>query len=469
MFMLRFTFQNHASFRDEADLTMVKPTLRTASPQDGTWVDYTTRVAAIYGANASGKSTVLDALRYMQTCVRDSATEWSKRKTVPKLSFALDKVSKKRASTFILDFVLDDVRYEYGFSALRSRFEEEWLYTFPTGRKRIIFERGEAGSIEAGRELGGGGPSLKRAVDERQLVLSIGALLKHPVLMPIHDAIVDKIDIARFGESDRESRLRSVVQDIADGSLGLDDLRTMLRVADIGIVGAEVKDAEADPKAVKFLRAFLAAQRQVEGDAAEVFRASVKGEGGEIDTNGEDFIDDDIVEKIISQVARSLMFAHRGSDEETYSLPSSRQSTGTLTWLSLAAPAIKTVREGGVLAVDEIDASLHPQLAQVMIQMFRDASINKTGAQLIFTTHDTYFMSSATDSRLSPDEVWFVEKNESGASDLYRLSDFPTRADQNLSRRYLQGRYGAVPSVAPSFLAGLVGKRESLDVDHELV
>ncbi|PSL01018.1 hypothetical protein CLV63_101497 [Murinocardiopsis flavida] len=441
------------SFGAEVDLTMVLPSMRTNHPTNGSWIDWTTRVAAIYGPNASGKSGIVDALRYMKACVASSPT-WAKRGRFPRTHFALDENSRDRPSSFALDFVLNSVRHEYGFSISSTRVEEEWLYTFPTGRKRVVFEREPgANGMSFGRELGGGGSDLRRTTTERELLLSRAALTRHHFLEPIHDCIVNGIDIAQFGESDRKNRLRSVIQDVSDGSLSLDDLRTMLRVADIGIIGAEVAEGETDPRVLRLFRALL----EVELDVGDE----------EVDDN--DIPSDEQVEEIFTTLARSLKFKHVGKNDQIYSLASSAQSTGTLTWLSLAAPAIGTIRRGGVLAVDELDASLHPQLAQVMIQMFRDDSVNTTGAQLIFTTHDTYFISPSSNSRLSPEEVWFVEKERNGISDLYRLSDFQTRKDQNLSRRYLQGRYGAVPSVAPSFLAALASSNNSNEQDRELV
>lgn len=495
MFLLRFTFENHKSFRDEVDLTMVLPSLRTSVPKSGSWKDHTARVAAIYGANASGKSSVLDALRFMQASVRSSAPAGD-RKRLPQHPFGLDDESKTRSSTYVLDFVLGGVRHEYGFVIGRKRFEEEWLYTFPTGRKRVVFERSaDPTALDFGRELGGGGPHLARTTHPRELVLSNARLLKHPTLMPIADAFSDAIDIASFGESDRKNRLRSVIRDVADGRLSMDNLRTMLRVADIGIMDAEVEDPEANPQIVKVFRAFVKAQKSAlaevrdgGGDAdghgnsapskenraaSEAQPSNSDGEsrdGAEDDDDDPSGLTDEEVEALYVEMSRSLMFKHAGVGARSYDLPSDDQSTGTLTWLSLAAPAIATIRKGGVLAVDELDASLHPQLAQVMIQMFRDESINAAGAQLIFTTHDTYFMSPTSDVKLQPEEVWFVEKNREGVSDLFRLSDFPTRGDQNLSRRYLQGRYGAIPSVAPSFLAALTqSSSDESETERELV
>lgn len=457
MLLLRFVFENHKSFRDAAELSMVHPRLRTQSPPEGAWIDYTTRVAAIYGANASGKSGVLDALRYARACIDRSATAWAGRRELPRAQFALDSDSRKRDSRFTFEFVLDAVRYEYGFAVSTKSVEEEWLHSFPAGRQRVLYQRLPGNKLEFGRTFGAGGPMLAKVIGDRELVLSKGAVLKHPVLAEIQENLVSRIEIAEFDDSARQARLRSVIKDVADGSFDMDDLRTMLRVADVGIAGAEVLEEDVDPKMLKMFRALVEAQR-----------TQVHEGEGDSDADGlESELDDEDIERMFADLARTLMFNHIGMNEKTYALRSADQSTGTLTWLSLAAPAIKAVREGGVLAVDELDASLHPQLAQVMIQMFRDPLINTTGAQLVFTTHDTYFLSPTSDVRLTPDEVWFVEKQRDGGSDLFRLSEFPTRDDQNFSRRYLQGRYGAVPSVAPSFLANLV--RRTVPVDRKLV
>ncbi|WP_460990468.1 AAA family ATPase [Sinomonas soli] len=437
MFLLRFTFENHGSFRDEADLTLVKPELRSSRPKEGTWAEWTAPVAAVYGANASGKSCLLNALAYMRDFIANSATSWSSRKSIHRDAFALDERSKSAPSTFALDFVLDDIRFEYGFTLDSKAIVDEWLYTYPTGRKKVLFERSSGSEgLSFGRALGAGESTLEKVTGPRELVLAKGALLKHEQLGPIWLALTRDLSIARFGEADRQGRLRSVISDVVDGTFALDDLKTMLKVADVGIADARVEQQEADPTLTKILQAVIKADAE-----GKVF---------------DEEIPDAAFEKLLVELARNLTFAHRGENGTTFGLPSAKQSTGTLTWLSLAAPALKAVRQGGVLAVDELDASLHPQLAEVLVQMFQDPEINTKHAQLIFTTHDTYFISPNSKAQLNENEVWFVEKAVDGASDLFRLSDFPTRKDQNFSRRYLQGRYGGVPSVAPSFLASLI-------------
>ncbi|NED82779.1 ATP-binding protein, partial [Streptomyces sp. SID11233] len=106
------------------------------------------------------------------------------------------------------------------------------------------------------------------------------------------------------------------------------------------------------------------------------------------------------------------------------------------------------IRHGGTLLVDELDASLHPRLASALISFFKSPEINPRGAQLIFTSHDTSLMGHLAGESLDTEEVWFAEKGGNGVTDLYPLTDFPVKKDQNIERRYLGGRYGAVPALA---------------------
>lgn len=436
MLLLRFRFHNHASFRDEASLSLVSDRLTTALPPNGDWLPFTQRVAAIYGANASGKTNILNALEYMQDVIRHSSTSWSSRSTLPRRSFRLDDESAKLPSTYSLDFVLDGVRYEYGFSLNRERVIEEWLYDYPSTRRRVLIDR-EGETVILGRALGSGAALVRNTTGERELVVSRASVTKQTLLSRIAGAVTTEIDITRFGESDRQGRIRQVIADLTSGDLRFGDLELMLRVADVGISGAEIDEAKADPKFEKILRAVIRESREEEE---------------EIDDEG---LDSQVAE-LIKEAGRVLRFEHRGSGGGTYKLSMNLQSTGTLTWLALAAPAIKAIRKGSVYLIDEVDASLHPQLSQVLVQMFRDPEINTTGAQLIFTTHDTFFMSPSAASPLKASEVFFVEKSIEGSSELFSLADFANRDADNFSRRYLQGRYGALPAVAPSFLRSLV-------------
>ena len=445
MTVLRFRFENHGSFRDEAELSFVHPRLKTNRPMDGDWGSYSFSVAAIYGANASGKTSVLDALSYLRTLIAKSSTAWSDRKRIPRLPFALDSESGERASTFALDIVIDGTRYEYGVSVLATAVVGEWLFDYPSSRRRVLFERGaDRDSITFGRAVPGGA-ALGRSVGKRELLLSRGALLDNEVLGPVWQRIVDGISVTKFGDNNRQSRLNSVMADVIDEELSLEDLRLLLKVADVGIGGARVEEGEGDPEVERLLRMLLAENKKAPEPEGE----------------------DDSLRERVRIASRKIHFEHIGEGDQLYQLSMARQSAGTLTWLSLAGPAVKALRAGSLYAVDELDASLHPQLARVLIAMFRDERINRHHAQLLFTTHDTFFLSPASGLDLQPGEVWFVEKNRVGRSELFSLDEFTVRSDDNFARRYLQGRYGATPTVAPSFMAALVGGVESAKQETE--
>lgn len=441
MFLLQFSVENHGSFRDEASLSFVRRSLRTNVPDDEGWEPHVSTVAAIYGANASGKSLLLGALAYFQSLVRHSATSWANDKKMRRMPFRLDSQGSAKPTSLILDFVHHNARFQYGFVVSNSGVDEEWLYSYPTGRRRVLFER-TSGDVTFGRSLKGGETALRATLGPRELVLSKGALLKYEQLVDIYHQLTAHIEFAEFGEMSRQQRLRNIAQDLTEGTLDMDDLRLMLRVADVGITGAEVSEEEADPEYAKILRAIYRATHEEEMDDEEVARA-------------------------ISEMSKRLIFEHQGHDGKNYPLSSSDQSTGTLTWLSLAAPAIETLRYGGVFVVDELDASLHPQLAEVLIQMFKDERTNPRHAQLVFTTHDTYFISRASSVRLRGEEVHFVEKDRDGVSRITSLDDFRVRDSDNYARRYLQGRYGALPSVAPAFLSALMDHDRIKSDRHE--
>lgn len=137
-----------------------------------------------------------------------------------------------------------------------------------------------------------------------------------------------------------------------------------------------------------------------------------------------------------------LRFVH-GVEDELFSL--GEESDGTRSWLRLLPTVLDVLDEGAVLAVDEIDTSLHPLLTAQLVRLFQDPETNPGNAQLIFTTHDTSLLGTMIGDVLARDQIWFVQKNAAGATEIYPLTDFKPRKDQNIERRYLGGSYGAVP------------------------
>ena len=135
-------------------------------------------------------------------------------------------------------------------------------------------------------------------------------------------------------------------------------------------------------------------------------------------------------------------FIHRGKQGAEFFLDYDQESTGTQRLLVLLERIFKSLDEGTLIVIDEIDSSLHSKASEALVALFVSRKTNPRGAQLIATTHDTNLMRSPL---LRRDQIWFTEKSTEGETELFSLSDFPTRSTDNLERAYMQGRFGATP------------------------
>jgi predicted ATPase len=150
---------------------------------------------------------------------------------------------------------------------------------------------------------------------------------------------------------------------------------------------------------------------------------------------------------------QEVRLRHRGRAGDSL-LPLRLESDGTRAWLRMLRPLLQALESGGVLVLDELDGSLHPELAAETIRMFYDARLNRRDAQLVFSSHDVSMLSTVYGRPLlDRDQVWFTEKDADGATELYPLSDLKPRKGENIERGYLSGRYGAVPGLSPGELA----------------
>lgn len=439
--LLRFAVTNHRSLRDRAELDFRKPSLETLRPREGeTWADHVYTIAAIFGPNASGKSALIDALHYTFEAIRSSATSWQDRARMPRVPFALDDSSRKSVSTYELDFVLEGVRYEYGFEAGSEGIVREWLKDLPASRWRVLLLRDasseEVRLLPSMRSLGG--------VTARELALSRAILLEHPQLGRIGRGMLDGFEITPLDEKHRERRLSAITESLASGSMNFDDIVTLMRIADIGVEDVNVREDALPPDALELMdeiRRLVAEQKPIKE------RARSKGLQIEFRLESSD------------AVVRNLEFTHRGTCKKAPRFSISSESDGTIAWLALIVPAVDVLRNGGIFCVDEIDASLHSHLVETIIGFFADPAVNRQAAQLVFTSHDTYLLSPLSEVELEPEQVWFTDKDNSGATELLCLGDFPRHKDANVAKRYLSGRYGAVPRTAPSAILRLLEPR----------
>jgi len=411
--LVEFRVLNHRSLRTEQALTFESS--RSGSADDGvTPPDHKLlTVAALYGANASGKSNVLAALNFMRDAVYLSHRIWEPNDGVPRDPFAWG-VDVHAPSLFEVTLNLNGVRYQYGFVADNHRFLEEWLYAWPRGRKQKWFTR-DRDSFKFGEHFSGENELVRQVTRPNALFLSAGVQHRHGQLAPIYNWF-HSIGLVNMALRERHNAFfaeRWLARNLkaqrvpAQGSLFGDDERDtggavfqsfmdLLRAADMGIVDLRLESDE------------------VGGDRPPFSRSRV-----------------------------SVRHAYSTGDAW---LSLSDESRGTLAMFAIGPVLLTALHRGGLVVVDELEASLHPLLALHIVRIFGDPSQNPHNAQLLFATHDTHLLGTiAGETPLRRDQVWLTEKDNEGATCVYPLTDYKPRKDENLERGYLQGRYGAIP------------------------
>jgi uncharacterized protein len=428
--LLSFRFANHKSFRDEQQLNLT-PVYDVVTEEFSALP-----VVGIFGANASGKSNLIDALAYASTLIGRSDREVEpglevRRLAIRRKAFRLDPVRAAEPSSYVFDLRLRGVRYTYGFVLDDKRVQEEWLYSYPLNRRRKVFQRalddfewGEESSKSELREVAG-------IVAPTSLFLSAAA---------------------RFG---RSQDLRGAAVDES-----YDVMHGVYGALYFGIL----KLGRPKLRYVRDSWAWLArpARRNLVG---ELLRAADVGLRDILVRYPEEELDPSKTE--LNQVRRrepELRFVHYGASSDVAFDPED-ESDGTLQLLRLSQYAVSALDRGDVLLLDEIDASLHPLLTAKLIAMFGSVAINPKGAQLIFTSHDATLLGALDGEEvLRRDEIWFTEKNAEGVSTLYPLAEFkPRREGENRPRRYLNGSYGAIPDLSMQLFEHALASRDVSD------
>ena len=417
--LLRFGVKNHLSICERQELSFAASSLK--DPQEGLLsceaVPKGTVVPAIvlYGANASGKTNLVDALAAMQRMILLSHTKGEPGKGVPREAFRLDPKFLKAPTQFDIDFTINDVRYHYGFEATDEAFTAEWLYVFPRAYRRKLFER-NGDEIDFGRWLRGPNSNIARLTRPNSLFLSAAAQNDHKQLSRIY----------QFFQSIKFSGKLSVPGIEASSQFERKDLDgrviKFLESINTGVVGYRKKEIQISEEAQTFNREFT--------------KMLEKFSGGSIEFGPDD------EGRLVA-----IELAHRGQGGEQIYFDLDLESAGTRRLLIILGQAYQALDEGLPLVVDELDASLHTHACEAILKLFCTRKTNKNGAQLIATTHDTNLMESSV---LRRDQLWFAEKNSEGATEIYPLTDIQTRRGDNLELGYLQGRYGALPSEGPS-------------------
>ncbi len=368
---------------------------------------------AIYGKNASGKSNVLSALSFMRDAVILSHRYWNPEGGIPRTPFAWGG-GVLQPSMFEVTFETSSgLEFNYGFSLTDDSIEEEWLHGKPSKKKNVWFERKKS-DYKFGSGLTGPVETVESMTRSNALFLSTAVQVGSESLKPVYNFFSQMLPFGKLGRFQPQLTSMDAISPALFPSLqseptlfGVEDdlvekVRGLFRQADFGIV--DIKKLEYDRQA----------------------------------PNGKTF-----------KAFRYVLQHEEGNDDSW--IPLQEESDGTQTLFRMAPRIFRALETGGVLLVDELESSLHPHLASKIVDLFNCPKTNQGNAQLVFSTHDTNLLGNTTGApSLRRDQVWLTEKDKSGATTLYPLTDYRPRNVENLERGYLQGRYGAIP-----FLGGL--------------
>jgi AAA15 family ATPase/GTPase len=415
--LIQFKTANFKCFKDEVILSMRSSNYIKEYKDHNTFVATESlnllKCAAIYGANASGKSKLIDAMGIMRTMMIKSSKESEATKPIAIYSHSLNAVSINEPTLFEIIFVYKNAKYRYGFE-IDALVRSEWLYYTSTDKQRNaeieVFYRDEQDFGKPDKLFKIGGEiAKKKMVSKNTLWLSAAAQWNDPLSQNIMEwltkfNILSGISTTYEGFTIKQSQKSELIKQ---------QILKMLQDADLGIKNFRIEEVDFDNLPTNMpenLKTFLLKYKK------KVF-GSVK---------------------TIHQVYNEFNIPI----SETYFDMDDDESAGTKKYFALSGPILETLENGGVLIVDELESQLHPLLTLKIIALFNSPQ-NKNNAQLVFTTHDTNLLNNS----LRRDQIWFTEKKHYGAATLYSLSDFMPmpRSDESLSKNYLSGKYGAVP------------------------
>ena len=370
------------------------------------------RSTVIYGPNASGKTNLLRAVQFVRNLVVSSASK-SPADYCSCDPFKLSRSTRNLPSEFQITFMQDDTRYEYGFSLGANRIEKEWLVEYAHQRGRTLFDRsynkkGEKYDWKFSTHLKGQRATWSDSTRPNALFLSTAIQLNSTQLLPVFEWFEKRLVVVVPPVTLNES----LTLQLLDRPDGKNRLLPFLREADLGVADVTV-EREALP----------AGSRMINVVNKNIILEHKKGE------------------QFPSLITVTLSHATDNPGEEI-AFDLEDESHGTQTFFKTAGAWLNVMENGEVLLVDEIEASLHPLLVRFLIERFHSTTNNPKNAQLICCTHDTSLLDRDLFRR---DQIWFTEKDRSGESTLYPMTDFHPRNDESFEKAYIRGRYGALP------------------------
>lgn len=406
--IIEFSITNFLSFKEKSTFSMIA---NNNKGLEENYISYGDRnilkVAAIYGANASGKTNLFRALSMIFLMLKNSNSA-DINDELPIIPFKLNKNSLDSPSEFEIKFIVNEIRYVYGFSADKNKVYKEYLYYYPNGRETKIFNRTNVDNYSFSKKDERLLKDIKEMNASNKFFIATSANWNYEKTKIPYNFLTRDINVFSSLNGLREVSFKKYLENKNNlRSFALDFLKKAdLNIEDYKIVETEIPD-------------------ELFASIPDTIKSGIKG---------------------IPKISTAI-FKHTGADDL---LKYEEESMGTQIIFCFIPFIIDALNNKKVIIIDELDKSLHPYLVKMIVQMFNDSDINRLGAQLIFNTHDTNLLDLEL---LRRDQIWFTEKNpENGESTLFSLDDFSIRKSENVEKGYMLGRYGAVPFIKNDFI-----------------
>jgi uncharacterized protein len=429
--LIEFSVGNYRSFKEKVTFSMVAANLvsqdKNLDSNNIFAVDEglsLVKSAAIYGANASGKSNLAKALQFMMWFMINSFKETQSTDEIWVEPYRLSTETEDRPSFFEIVFLLDGQQHRYGFTADRQRVISEWLYYIPKIRETKLFSR-EYNDFDIARIYKANG--IPERTRSNALFVSVSAQFNVEKSALILDWLMNQF-ILVSGLNDNQTTLKYIFnQEVSV------EVMQLLNRLDLDIVGFRLQQFTGS------FDEFIDEHQKKNGNVSEAEAAIMR--------DGYDFGLKHQNEHVTANKIKTLhrKFNHKGEQValESFSLLEN-ESDGTQKLFMLASILLYAIKHGSVLVIDEFDARWHPLMSKAIVKLFNSNETNPKNAQLILMTHDTNLLSNKIFRR---DQVWFTEKDRYGATALYSLAEYKVRNDASYGNDYIKGKYGAIPYI----------------------
>lgn len=417
--LLEFSVSNYLSLKTKTTLnllaTPIKEHIDTNIFSTGRYE--LLKGAVIYGANASGKSNFIKAMSTMRRLVLQSF-EQSSADELDIVPFLLNTETEGKPSFFEAVFLIDNVQYRYGFEVDNSKVHAEWLFEAQKKAEKPLFMREEEG-IEVMGKTFPEGKDLEGRTRDNALFLAVVDQFNGSIAKKIMKWFNNFITISglshegykgvTFGMLENKKTQNALLDFYKKLDLGFDDITIYKKPFN-------VKELPSDMPEILV--------KQLLTDFEGALKIDIKTVHTKYDAK----------DKIVGEVEFDMR---------------SQESSGTNKLFNISGPVFDVLNVGGTLIVDELDASLHPLLTLAITKLFNSQAFNPNNAQLIFATHDTNLLNYGNYRR---DQIYFVEKNKYGSSEMYSLVEYKEegkkiRKDRSFEKDYIEGRYGAIPYI----------------------